>query len=164
MSHCPLADLSSFSGIEFDIKGTFSAAPADAGTGDGGVPSASLVFGVGDALDDVATQYTASYMSAPTNTANFSFGECKPASCSTTCNQYDGSCGDPSKSFNLTSVSQTVRLSWTDLIGGKPHDQPDPTQITGLRWTIPWGGSGSTPYSVDITVDNIQLVAGGAVN
>src|SRR5215468_6900215 len=68
-------DLSAFSGLQFDIKGTF----AGNGMGDGGAPAASVTLNVGDAPTDVDSAHNASPPS---------WGTCVPA----TGNQYDGTC------------------------------------------------------------------------
>ena len=61
--------------------------------GTGAVPAAQVTFGVGTQADDIA----AAYSSTPTIAT---WGTCVP----TTCNQYDGTCGSPSKTIPLSAA------------------------------------------------------------
>lgn len=138
-------DLSAFTGIQFDIKGTFTSN----GMGDGGAPASSVTMSVGDAQTDVDSAHNAT---PPT------WGTCVPA----TGNQYDGTCASASKAIPLTATSVTQMVRWTDLTGGKKvgstNLSPDPAQITSIAWTVPWAGPGAGQYTIDITVDNIKFM------
>jgi hypothetical protein len=80
------------------------------------------------------------------------WGTCVPA----TGNQYDGTCSTPSKVIPLTTLPVTQTVHWSDLAGGRPHPQPDPTQLTQISWGLPWNGTGPA-YTIDITIDNVMF-------
>ena len=127
-------DLSAFTGIQFDVSGSFTGT----GMGDGGVPAAGLAMAVGDAPTDVDSAH---------NAMPPSWGTCVPA----TGNQYDGTCQSASKAIPLTATATPQMVRWSDLTGGKKvgssNLSPDPTQITSIAWTVPWAGRAprSTP-------------------
>jgi len=138
-------DMSNYSGLSFDIQGTF----ANNGMGDGGAPAASLTMSVGDAQTDVDSAHNANPPS---------WGTCVPAPG----NQYDGTCAAATKAIPLTAAPVTQTVHWTDLTGGKKvgasNLSPDPAQITSIAWVLPWSGDGAARYSVDITIDNIKFI------
>jgi len=138
-------DMSGYTGLQFDIQGTFTAN----GMGTGSVPAASVTLTVGDAQTDVDSAHASS---PPT------WGTCVPASG----NQYDGTCMSATKAIALTSSSVTQMVHWADLTGGKKvggsNLSPDSTQITSIAWVLPWAGDGSAQYTVDITIDNIKFI------
>jgi hypothetical protein len=138
-------DLSAFTGIQFDISGTFTGN----GMGDGGVPATSVTLTVGDAQTDVDSAHN---MSPP------SWGTCVPA----TGNQYDGTCLSASRAIPVTASPVTQMVRWADLTGGKKvgasNLSPDPTQVTSIAWVLPWAGPGAAQYTIDITVDNIKFM------
>jgi hypothetical protein len=37
-------------------------------------------------------------------------------------------------------------------------ESPDPTQISHISWVLPWGGPASTPYTVDLVIDNLKFL------
>jgi hypothetical protein len=134
------ANLSAYSGIQFDIVGTYTSG------GDGGTaPTTGLTFYMGTPLDSV----TATYSSTPTTKV---WGTCVP----TSGNQYDGSCQSPGRAVSFTSTKSTVMIPWTGLVGGKPSGSLDPTQVMSFSWVFPYT-QGAAPYNVDLTIDNIQL-------
>jgi hypothetical protein len=135
-------DASPYSGIRFDIRGTFTAT----GVGTGAVPAAQVTFNVGTQADDVAAAYT----SAPTTAT---WGTCVP----TSCNQYDGTCGSPSKAIPLSGTLTSASIAWSDLTNGKPVASPDRVNLTAFSWALPWAGAGSAQYTVDLTIDNITF-------
>ena len=138
-------DMSNYSGLQFDIQGSFTAN----GVGTGTVPAASVTLTVGDAQTDVDSAHNAT---PPT------WGTCVPA----TGNQYDGTCASPTKAIALTGAPVTQMVHWTDLTGGKKvggsNLSPDPTQITSIAWVLPWSATGAAQYTVDIVVDNIKFI------
>jgi len=138
-------DMSGYTGLAFDIQGTFTGN----GMGDGGVPAASLTMTVGDAQTDVDSAH---------NSTPPTWGTCVPA----TGNQYDGTCASASKAIPLTGAPVTQMVRWTDLTGGKKvgasNLSPDPTQVTSIAWALPWPGDGAAQYTVDITIDNIKFI------
>jgi hypothetical protein len=135
-------DASAYTGIRFDVSGTFTATGAGTGT----VPAASVTFNVGTQADDVAAAYTATPTTA-------TWGTCVP----TSCNQYDGTCSSPSKAIPLTNTLTPVSTAWTDSLGGKPNASPDKANLTFFSWALPWAGAGSAQYTVDLTIDNITF-------
>lgn len=145
--NCQEVDFSAYSGFQFTIGGT---APSGSAPG-------TVTFGMGTAPDTIAYQWfvTKSQTDGTALTATPNFGTCFPASAT---NQYDGTCGDPSHAVTLSATPTVVTVHWADLVGGKPNASVDPAQITSVWWSFPWTGASDTPYPVDITVDNIQLV------
>lgn len=140
------ADVSMFGGISFDIKGTFTAT----GAGDGGVPAMSATFSITDVAHAVDSLHTAD--------GSMTCGTCAP-----TTSQYDGTCASPAKVIPITTDSVTQTLHWTDITGGKRPPQftgesPDPSKITAIAWALPWSGTGSAQYNVDITIDNLKYI------
>ena len=138
-------NVSMFTGLQFDISGTFTPTAAT----DGGAPAATLTFGVTDARHEVDSAHTAD--------ARTTCGTCAPSNG----NEYDGTCGAPSKVITLTATPTTTVVKWTDLNNGvRPPsftgESPDPAQITHITWVPPWNGAGSSPYMVDITLDNLK--------
>jgi hypothetical protein len=149
---CEKADLSAFTGVAFDVAGTYTVM---AGTGDAGAPPPnSFTFSVGTSPDDVNSLF---------NSGMPTWGTCVP----TSGNQYDGSCASPSRAVALTAGPTLVTQSftWAQISGGKgqPNGRatPDPTQISGIRWLLPWSGAASAPYHVDMSIDNIRLTTAG---
>jgi hypothetical protein len=139
-------DVSMFAGISFDISGAFAMA-GDAGT----IPAASVTFGVTDIRHEVDSAHTAD--------GRTTCGTCVPSAG----NEYDGSCVAPTKVVTLTSTPVTTALHWLDISGARrppnfSSESPDPTQISHITWVFPWGGAGSTPYTVDVTIDNLKYL------
>jgi len=137
-----------FPGLALYISGTFTmAANVDAG----GTPASQVTLSVIDLRHEVD--------SAHTSDGRSTCGTCVPSAG----NEYDGTCVAPSKVITLTSTPTPTMLHWTDISGGQrpPHytsEGPDPTQISHISWVLPWNGPGSTPYTVDIVVDNLKYL------
>ena len=146
---CNKVDLSMFTGIQFDVSGTYTAMDptVDAGI----IPAPNLTLSVGTPQDEVNSVYDNQNQNAPT------WGTCVP----TGGNQYDGSCADPAKTFALTTTLTTQSFLWTAIAGGKGQpggrSTPDPTQITAIRWFMPYN---NVSYHAEITIDNIRLMTG----
>lgn len=138
LGNCQEVDFSNYGGFQFTISGT--APSATPGT---------LTFGMGTAADSIA--YDWFVQNAITSTPNF--GRCFP-----TASQYDGSCGDPKMTVNLSTTPTVVTVHWADLMGGAPDATVNPAEITSIWWSFPWAGATDTAYDIDITVDDIQLV------
>jgi hypothetical protein len=140
-------DASMFGGLQFDIKGTFTPA-GDAAA----APTAQATMTIVDSAHEVD--------SAHTSDARMTCGSCMPANGS----EYDGTCAQPSKVIPLTGASVTQTIHWNDLTGGKrppsfTGESPNPMLLTALAaWALPWNGTGSATYMVDITVDNIKFI------
>jgi hypothetical protein len=138
-------DASMFTGLSFDIQGTFTAT----GAGDGGVAAASVTMLVTDSPHEVDSAHTAN--------ARMTCGTCAPANG----NEYDGTCTVPSKVITLTATATPTTVKWTDLTGGRrppsfTGESPNPAQITAIGFSVPWNGAGSAEYNVDITIDNLK--------
>jgi hypothetical protein len=63
----------------------------------------------------------------------------------------------------VTAAPATVTVLWSQLTGGRPAANVDPTEIISISWTFPAPpGAGdpaaAVPYPVDIVVDDIGLV------
>jgi hypothetical protein len=95
---------------------------------------------------------TLGVQNGPDSSGSSTFSACA------TCN---AGCADPSKTFSVTPGGATVSLKWSDFTGGQPHPGVDPKQLLGFIWYFSWTGPGSTPYAVDITVDDVKLLGGG---
>jgi hypothetical protein len=127
------SNVSAFTGIQFDIAGTFAAN----GVGDGGAPPARVTMGIATPPDDLN--------SALSGTVNW--GTCL------------ANCTDPTHSVSLSATTTTMTLPWAMFAGGAPVGLADPTQITSIYFTLPWSGT-SAQYTVDITLDNIMFTGG----
>jgi len=140
-------DASMFGGLSFDIKGTFTA------VGTGTAPAATATMSISDSAHEVDTTHTSD--------ARMTCGTCMPANGS----EYDGTCAQANKAIPLTAMSVTQTVRWNDLTMGKrppsfSGESPNPMLLTALAaWALPWGGTGSAQYMVDITVDNIKFIA-----
>lgn len=69
-----------------------------------------------------------------------------------------GTCTAPSTVVNVTGTKTLVQIPWSSFTGGRPIATVNPAQLTGLRWTFAWGGAGSTPYPVDVHVDDLHFM------
>jgi hypothetical protein len=141
-------DVSMFTGISFDISGTFTvAANADAG----GAPAAQVTLNVVDLPHEVDSAHTAD--------ARLTCGTCVPSNS----NEYDGTCVAPFTVVTLTSTPTPTMLHWIDLSGGRrppsfTGESPNPMKISHISWVLPWNGPGSSPYAVDIVIDNLKYL------
>ena len=140
-------DASMFGGLQFDIKGTFTPA-GDAAA----APTAQATMTIVDSAHEVD--------SAHTNDMRSTCGSCMPANGT----EYDGTCAQASKVIPLTGTTTTQSVHWNDLTGGKrppsfTGESPNPMLLTALAaWALPWNGTGSATYTVDITIDNIKFI------
>ena len=141
-------DVSMFTGLSFDISGTFTiAANVDAGA----APAAQVTLNVTDRRHEVDSGHTSD--------ARLTCGTCVPSAGS----EYDGSCVAPTAVVTLTSTPTPTTLHWTDIGGGRrppnySRENPDPTQISHISWVLPWSGPGAAPYTVDIVIDNLKYL------
>ncbi|HMI84089.1 MAG TPA: hypothetical protein VK550_08335 [Polyangiaceae bacterium] len=67
-------------------------------------------------------------------------------------------CAPPSVNVPVTTAGSTVTLRWSDFVGGAPNAL-DPGKITGIAFTLPWGGTGTN--AADLTIDDIRFVSLG---
>jgi hypothetical protein len=141
-------DVSMFTGLSFDVSGTFTVvADLDAGS----APAAQLTLNVTDRPHEVDSAHTID--------GRLTCGTCAPSNGS----EYDGTCAAPFKVIALTSTPTPTTLRWTDISGGRrpPNftgESPNPMQITHISWVLPWNGLGSTPYTLDIVIDNLKYL------
>jgi hypothetical protein len=130
---------SAYSGVRFTLSGT-----------------------IGSAGDAGATEAGASDAAANANSIQFKVFESTDLAVSTmagsagTCT---GTCTPPSLAIPLQTAPTVVTVHWTDLIGGAPDPSiTDPAHLTGIEWDLPWPCTGGTPYSVNITVQNVEFI------
>ena len=67
-------------------------------------------------------------------------------------------CASPSVNVPVSATATTVTLRWSDFTGGAPNAL-DPSKITAIAFTLPWGGTGT--HAADVTIDDIRFVALG---
>jgi hypothetical protein len=60
--------------------------------------------------------------------------------------------------IDISMTPQSIELRWADLQSEGPT--LDPAQLTGISWTFSW--SGGTPYPLDLTIDNLELIPASA--
>jgi hypothetical protein len=136
-NNCALLDASAYKGISMTISGT--------------IPAGTLFMSVGTAEDTITTAWYQTYGTPPISPT---FGTCTPKSNS----QYDGTCGAPYANITVTATPTTVTIPWALLTGGKPQPTVTPSKITGISFYFNWGGTGSVPYPVDVTIDDLSFM------
>jgi hypothetical protein len=67
-------------------------------------------------------------------------------------------CSSPSVNVPVSATAATITLRWSDLTGGAPNAL-DPSKITGIAFTLPWGGTGTN--AADVTIDDVRFVSLG---
>ena len=79
-----------------------------------------------------------------------------------TCNPATNTCAAPSTKLAVPQKPGTpVTILWSDLAGGSPFANVDPTQIVGFHFAfnrVEWGGVVTPPFPVDVNIGTIQLV------
>lgn len=144
---CNVLDASAFDGISFTVSGSVAMGGA-------------LSMNVGTSANDVSHVWLNTVAVPPPATpAGVNSGRCIPAST----NQYDGSCASATFPVPVTAEPTTVTVLWSQLTGGLPSAGVDPTEITGISWTLPAPpGAGdpvnAMPYAIDIVIDDIGFV------
>jgi hypothetical protein len=134
---CTKIDASAFAGIEFELASS-SSMPA------------SLTVSIATAANEVSATWLNEY-TTPENPTS-SFGRCIPSGFPP--DQYDGTCVAPSATLLLTAgPSTTVSLRFADFTGGLPAAAIDPSEITGITWTLPDG-----TYDLDLVIDDFRFV------
>jgi hypothetical protein len=68
-----------------------------------------------------------------------------------------GACTPASVNIPLPSSPETVQVAWTELTGGSPEANVDPSKVLQLQWDFEWVDGMTTPYTVDVTVDDVVL-------
>lgn len=143
-NNCFKVDASAYKGISFTVSGEVEM---------GG----TLTFLVGTAADDITSAWLNMHK-AEGEADKHNFGRCTPA----TDNQYDGSCGSPTKSIPVTADPTVVTVLWKDLTSGKPQASVTPSEITSIAWSFPApAGAGTdspTVYKADVVIDDLTFV------
>jgi hypothetical protein len=67
-------------------------------------------------------------------------------------------CTSPSVNVPVSATGATVTLRWSDFADGVPSAL-DPSKITAIAFTLPFGGTGTNP--ADVTIDDIRFVSLG---
>ncbi|HMJ51287.1 MAG TPA: hypothetical protein VK540_04405 [Polyangiaceae bacterium] len=67
-------------------------------------------------------------------------------------------CTSPSVNVPVSATGATVTLRWSDFAGGVPSAL-DPSKITAMAFTLPFGGTGTN--AADVTIDDIRFVSLG---
>ena len=69
-------------------------------------------------------------------------------------------CVHPGVELTVTETLETVEVKWANLTAGKPASaaSTDGSDVIGLQWILPWAETGSTPYDVSITIDDVELI------
>jgi hypothetical protein len=141
---CNKVNAADFAGIQFTIWGT--------------VPSPNQITMGIPILTDAAPGSWLKFVNAVNVTGNEP-GHCFPGTGMT--QYYHPDCSDPIYSFAVTGTQaapQTVSVMWNMFAGGKPRTDVLPSEILGIYWYVTWGGATSTPYSVDIHIDNLAFI------
>ena len=131
-SNCPVLDFSAYKGISFTISGAVG-------------PSGSISVGVSTASNSKPnTDTTSQDFTCLSNTATCAIATCSASSATVS---------------NITTTPQTVRLLWTDFLGGSPNASPNPAEITGISInpTLDYSGTAS-PYTLDLIIDDLELI------
>jgi hypothetical protein len=85
----------------------------------------------------------------------------KPSNCWTnvgTCNPDAGTCRSPHTQITVPATPGTVTVHWADLADGMPTSTLDNMQVTGFNFAFDCGSCLTTPYAVDLTIDDLALV------
>jgi hypothetical protein len=138
---CDHLDAKAFKGISFKISGS--------------VPQGNAItMGVGT----IADTPTGAWMLSPggkTTAKATDAGRCTPTSGT---QYYHPGCGDPTTQIPVTSSPVVQSVTWATLTGGTPVASPNPAEITSIYWFFPWTGTGATPYTFDLVIDDLQFI------
>jgi hypothetical protein len=142
---CNVINATGFKGISFSISGT--------------VQGQSLTFEVDTMNDTIKPAWLSTHGGTPGATDP---GACDPGGTASTTQYSQSVCTEPTISIPVTSTPTTVSVLWSQFTDGKTAPSPDPSEITGIRWTLPVpvgvGAAGVTTYPLDITVDDIAFI------
>jgi hypothetical protein len=131
------SNVAAFTGLAFDIRGTFAVSDA---TADAAAPEPRLFMGVATPADEPDSAHASNPPTWGTCTTN---------------------CVAPSRVVLFGSTQTTVTTPWTTFTGGLPVDSPNPAEILSIFFSFPWS-NGAFWYSVDLTIDNIRFTAAAA--
>jgi hypothetical protein len=142
---CNVVNATGFKGISFTISGT--------------VQGQSLTFEVDTMNDTIKPAWLMAHGGTPGSTDP---GACDPGGTASTTQYSQTVCAEPTTAIPVTSTPTTVSVLWSQFTNGKTAPSPDPSQITGIRWTLPVpagvGTTGVTTYALDITLDDIAFI------
>lgn len=89
----------------------------------------------------------------------------QPEQCRTnvgSCDPSTETCATPFVEIPVAADRGTpVTVAWSDFAGGSPSATPDPSRMIQFMWLFDWydwAGKKSTPYAVDVHVDDVRLV------
>jgi hypothetical protein len=69
-----------------------------------------------------------------------------------------GSCGSPAYTFTVPAQPTTIRVTWDMLTGGSPVFVLNPSQISGIQWSIPWPCiPDPQPFVINITISDVAF-------
>jgi len=68
-------------------------------------------------------------------------------------------CDHPRYSVSVSKTESEIEVTWDKLAGGKPVSAATTTgkDIVGFSWILNWS-AGTTPYDVDITIDDVAFI------
>jgi hypothetical protein len=134
------SNVSAFTGLAFDVAGTFTASD---GSADAGAPEPRLFMGIATPVDEPDSAHASN---PPT------WGSCT------------ANCVSPNRVVLFGSANATVTTPWTSFTGGLPVDSLNPAEILSVFFSFPWNGAAPSPYVVDVTIDNIRFTTGTAID
>jgi len=138
LDNCSHIDAHAFKGISFTVSGT-----VDMGS--------MFTMGIDTLNDTIAASWLTGHDAGGTADSP---GRCIPKKGTNKYDQMD--CGNPTKAISLATANQTIL--WGDFSGGKPEASVTPGDIISIYWYFPWSGAGSTPYAVDIVIDDLKFI------
>jgi hypothetical protein len=146
---CTKFDARAFKGISFTISGTIP----------GGEAQNRIFVWISTASNDVASSWKNAHKAMPTDPDVHNFGRCIPPGD----NQYDGTCQNAEKAYDVTETPSTISVRWEDMMGlGKPITKLEPIELVSFGFRLPSpagvGTASVTPYALDITIDDIKFI------
>ncbi len=142
LDDCAVINASAYKGISFSLSGSAAnrATPIALGISTTDTtPSPAWLIAQGDT------------MAKPTDP-----GTCTPIAGNS--RYYHPGCSDPTKSIAVPTAPTTINVLWTDMTGGEPDASPNPAHITAIYFNLEWMGAASTPYSADLTLDDLAFI------
>jgi hypothetical protein len=68
-----------------------------------------------------------------------------------------GTCSPSTYTITVPATPEVMTVTWDDFAEGSPSVGVDPAEIWQFQWDFDWA-DGTTPYPVDITLDEVTLV------
>jgi hypothetical protein len=136
---CSVVDASAYKGIQFMVSGTIG-------------NTSPMTLGVSTLNSAITAEWIAAHNGSSTDP-----GRCVPIS--GTSQYYEQGCADPVKDFTVSATPTQVKVLWSEFAGGSPDAYvKTPNEITHIYWRLPWSGSGSATYPVDIVIDDLSFI------